>query len=73
MTPTNKRRTACARAGAALRKLMGPVQVARYKRQEAARTAMLASMPTDYCPICSGTGRLQGRPCSNCGGHGTQV
>ena len=26
---------------------------------------------SDECPICSGTGRLRGRICPNCAGHGT--
>jgi DnaJ-class molecular chaperone len=25
----------------------------------------------EECPICSGTGRLRGRICPNCAGHGT--
>lgn len=24
----------------------------------------------DICPVCRGTGRAEGRPCSHCGGSG---
>jgi hypothetical protein len=27
----------------------------------------------DVCPACHGSGRIQGRPCENCGGSGKVV
>jgi len=27
----------------------------------------------DICPECQGSGRIDGGPCRNCGGHGTIV
>lgn len=61
----NKRRAACAEAGAAVRALQTTHKVITASKRKPA--------PVEYCDICSGSGELLGKPCTACGGLGTKA